>query len=979
MKRLLFFILLIFASLTLFAQQRAYYCAFDGATLPSNWVQSDVWAATGNPDWGIGDGFAYSLCPVGDTVNTFLASPTFTLVDTDANGRFSFYVATVTLDEGGVASLSNFQLFILVDNDTFIFGGEYYVSSDDENGKYISVDFSSLIAFDGEAHSYNFIIQHTYQESADGAFCIYNFALKRDNSYYLVVPDPGQGTGVMDYFVTEDGGLFTVPENAFTPPSGKEFLFWEGIDLDLTNSESQDFWEEGEDVEISSDIYLVPVFGSKFAVNFRSNLGFGTMQPDEGSQYLNYIVPECEYYCLNHAFVCWNTQADGEGDSYYPGDEIENTDLEGNLIKTSITLYAQWEEVDGPLTLSFDANGGDGEMDDVEVLLGVVYTIPQCPFEYEGYAFVGWNTDGSGEGRAYSPGQHVTFNTGDGVLTLYAQWQAKTHILFDGNGGDGEMDEVCVMPGESYTIPECPFENECHVFANWNTDASGDGDTYTPGQRVVLQLPEGEEEITLYAQWYSKVQVYFDGNGGDGDMEDTCVMPGESYTIPECLFENEGFLFAGWDTDFLGDGDAYTPGQQVTLQLEEGEEELTLYAQWMQLIQISFDANDGDGTMDDIYVAPGDTFTVPECPFEYEWHTFLGWNTDASGDGDAYVPGQTIVFPVDGDETSIELYAQWEEIFTTTIIFDGNEADSGTMPDTVIESGVDFQLPANLFEREGFIFLCWNSEPDGSGTIFVDRSTVNFNDEEVILYAQWQELPKIYTLNFNANGGRGVMEPVILNEGESTIVPDCGFSCQGYHFVGWNTKADGTGTSYTIGATVTLTDGDLILYAQWEKDVPVVAHVVLFDANGGEGTMSPMNVWSNQYYEMPECAFTREGYTFVGWCEVADGSETIYLPGIKLRFSADTRYYAIWWSDNPESIDNLASVDVKVYPNPVVSTLHIEGVTPTLVEVLTLTGRVVRTIEQNATAIDMGSLPNGVYMLRITAPEGTVLRKVIKR
>ena len=36
-----------------------------------------------------------------------------------------------------------------------------------------------------------------------------------------------------------------------------------------------------------------------------------------------------------------------------------------------------------------------------------------------------------------------------------------------------------------------------------------------------------------------------------------------------------------------------------------------------------------------------------------------------------------------------------------------------------------------------------------------------------------------------------------------------------YTFAGWNTKADGTGTSYAPGATFTLT-GDVILYAQWQ-------------------------------------------------------------------------------------------------------------------------------------------------------------------
>lgn len=52
--------------------------------------------------------------------------------------------------------------------------------------------------------------------------------------------------------------------------------------------------------------------------------------------------------------------------------------------------------------------------------------------------------------------------------------------------------------------------------------------------------------------------------------------------------------------------------------------------------------------------------------------------------------------------------------------------------------------------------------------------------------------------------------------GTNAAVADNTFSRAGYRFTGWNTKADGTGTAYTVGGTLPM-DKSQVLYAQWEK------------------------------------------------------------------------------------------------------------------------------------------------------------------
>lgn len=72
----------------------------------------------------------------------------------------------------------------------------------------------------------------------------------------------------------------------------------------------------------------------------------------------------------------------------------------------------------------------------------------------------------------------------------------------------------------------------------------------------------------------------------------------------------------------------------------------------------------------------------------------------------------------------------------------------------------------------------------------------------------------VHTITFNANGGTGSMEVVRVKEGESIALPANGFTYAKAEFAGWNTKTDGSGTTYADKATVKPT-ANITLYAQW--------------------------------------------------------------------------------------------------------------------------------------------------------------------
>ena len=71
-----------------------------------------------------------------------------------------------------------------------------------------------------------------------------------------------------------------------------------------------------------------------------------------------------------------------------------------------------------------------------------------------------------------------------------------------------------------------------------------------------------------------------------------------------------------------------------------------------------------------------------------------------------------------------------------------------------------------------------------------------------------------------ANGGTGEFVDRNVRTGSSYIVKsdtDTGISRPGFTFNGWNTEADGSGTSYLPKSTITV-NSDLTLYAQWTPD-----------------------------------------------------------------------------------------------------------------------------------------------------------------
>ena len=79
-------------------------------------------------------------------------------------------------------------------------------------------------------------------------------------------------------------------------------------------------------------------------------------------------------------------------------------------------------------------------------------------------------------------------------------------------------------------------------------------------------------------------------------------------------------------------------------------------------------------------------------------------------------------------------------------------------------------------------------------------------------------------VEYRRNGGSGVMiDKYSYMPGDTATVLESEFTADGAQFIGWNTKADGSGTAYQPGDTVQIKDSDVVLYAQWDNPPQVEA------------------------------------------------------------------------------------------------------------------------------------------------------------
>lgn len=364
-------------------------------------------------------------------------------------------------------------------------------------------------------------------------------------------------------------------------------------------------------------------------------------------------------------------------------------------------------------------------------------------------------------------------------------------------------------------------------------------------------------------------------------------------------FYNNGYYISSWNTKSDGSGISYDTVSGVNVY-----HDMELYAIWSnekvnaKVIYTGQDDNCLDcikGNMESQFYGYDEIIEFPINKFVKDGYVFKNWKIQVGNSILNYYEqeemelkiSQILEYPI-FNNSEIIVYGTWTDDYIT-IEFNSN-GGTGNMSSINIELYSDDlmenRIKDNLFIRDGYTFVGWNTKADGSGISYKNNECVKFN-ENLTLYAQWVENENVVT--FNSNDGKNSIVTQQVPDNISTKLMENIFSRDGYKFGGWNINADGSGMLYVDGEEININD-DLILYAQW---IPVT-YKLTFNSNGGIGTMEDQVFTYDVSSVLDDLKFSKDGYIFKEWNTKADGTGYSYNNKESIKISGNITLFAIW-------------------------------------------------------------------------------------
>ena len=234
------------------------------------------------------------------------------------------------------------------------------------------------------------------------------------------------------------------------------------------------------------------------------------------------------------------------------------------------------DPVSSDVTVTFDANGGEGTMA-AQTLTEGKGTLTANAFTKEGFRFAGWALSAAGE-KVYDDGAAVEL-TAD--TTLYALWeaeQASLSVHFDGNGYQGAIPDAAIDEDGHVALPtldSAKFPAGQKYYDWYIVLADGTlGDRVTDSYDLSAYRESG---VTLKAQWYSRSYIICYhartvDSGVTGSMEDQRAPFDQKIQLSACTLMREGYTFAGWSTSASIYGKVeYADGAELLREWSDGE------------------------------------------------------------------------------------------------------------------------------------------------------------------------------------------------------------------------------------------------------------------------------------------------------------------------------------------------------------------------------------------------------------------------
>ena len=349
------------------------------------------------------------------------------------------------------------------------------------------------------------------------------------------------------------------------------------------------------------------------------------------------------------------------------------------------------------------------------------------------------------------------------------------------------------------------------------------------------------------------------------------------------------------------------------------ERVFTMFANHLPSATVMLDTQGGTASHPDtcglgpFTVSFRDTVPLRWCSYPVkDGVSFTGWNSEADGSGD-YYPLSPFSWTANSDRTTSEitLYAQYSTN-AYPLYFDANGGETSSLPTTInIPYKTSREIPAITPTREGYSFASWNTAANGSGTTYaIGDEFVNTSTLGHTLYAIW--VAGYQTVSFDLNDqssgstlASGAPGSVTGASDAVLTLPDDEPTRTGYDFDGWNTAANGSGTSVAAGGSFTLSTSDVTLYAQWSaKTYTVTQYTKTGTVDNTYEADFDSSVALNQAPASPSPG------RFLRWNTEADGSGTDY----SYTSSSVHDSFAVGTETVPESGSIIALYPIIEYP-----------------------------------------------------------------
>lgn len=525
----------------------------------------------------------------------------------------------------------------------------------------------------------------------------------------------------------------------------------------------------------------------------------------------------------------------------YPQGEVKYIEGGTYKIEDSITLYAIWQV--NTNTIVFNANGGEGVMENFSLETNVGNMLPYNTFTRKGYTFIGWSEDSTSQTAEYE--DHGFYMMGTSGTTLYAVWLAnENEMVFNANGGSGIMQTQKIKTGSKEALNNCTFTRDGYSFIGWAT--TSDGEVVYSNQ---AQYTMGTESVyILYAVWdINKVALIYDANGGEGSMSSQLLEPNQEMSLNWNEYSKAGYGFKGWSLTPNGEV-AYKNGANFTM----GTTSITLYAVWEATdTSICLNPNGGKGVKTTVSAVTDETITLPLNDFTRDGYEFIGWATISYGEV-KYLDGAEYTA---GPDVSYNLYAIWSLItYTISYDLDGGKMEGETETYTIETTSFDLPIP----EKAGYVFSGW-SGTDINGV--VKNITVHSGSFGNRSYkANWQVVN--YTLTWHNTDDE---QKTYTFNAEKDLLVQATYTPErvGYTFMGWSFEnSDELFDYYLIDLRKEESFHDYDLYAHWDANTNTkyIVNHYYENANNNDFTLEQEELYGTTDTTVYPSVKTKDGF-----------------------------------------------------------------------------------------------------------------------